>query len=502
VIQSYTYTLGPTGNRTQITEAGGTVRAYQYDSLYRLTQDKVTVGGALLYQKDFTYDPVGNRLAQTTTGLGAASVSYAYDSRDRLLTENATAYGWDTNGNLTSKAGEAVYAWDFENRLVRVELAIGTVVEHHYDADGSRVLTRTTPLEGTATAMHFLVDTAGPLSHVVSESDEAGVLGTLYARAGDEIVALLRGSETRFYHADGLGSVRRLTDEAGASPDAYAFTAFGERLHHFGSDAQPYGFAGEPLDIASGLAYHRARWMAPAIGRFAVSDSFPGSTTDPVSLHRYLFAHGDPANRRDPSGLFSLTENAVVAAIRGILTAVFRAVAGPILRTARSIRNFFWRPMPAKLKLGTMTEKAATAAVRSEYAAAGRSVHHWLFPSRWKWIPWQIRNAGFNLLSMPNMTWLTRLLGPHSFGGLNQWMGMVLKHGNWRTVLAVGTEWGIKAAIPIAAYAAYEGGAALGDIVLDTFSIDEMDQHLEDCPNDVGEFEMEMLDQSDMDGPG
>ena len=33
---SYVYTLGPTGLRTRVIEAGGTVRAFDYDELYRL----------------------------------------------------------------------------------------------------------------------------------------------------------------------------------------------------------------------------------------------------------------------------------------------------------------------------------------------------------------------------------------------------------------------------------------------------------------------------------
>jgi YD repeat-containing protein len=58
--------LGPAGNRTAIEEAGGTSRTYTYDALYRLTGETVAdTTGARVYAKSFTYDPVGNRLAQT-----------------------------------------------------------------------------------------------------------------------------------------------------------------------------------------------------------------------------------------------------------------------------------------------------------------------------------------------------------------------------------------------------------------------------------------------------
>ena len=56
------------------------------------------------------------------------------------------------------------------------------------------------------------------------------------------------GWASRFYHADHIGSVRRLTDESGAITDGYTYTAFGEPLGHSGTDVQPYAFTGEPYD--------------------------------------------------------------------------------------------------------------------------------------------------------------------------------------------------------------------------------------------------------------
>jgi YD repeat-containing protein len=192
-----------------------------------------------------TEDPVGNRQVQTTSGTappGPGSISYTYDTRDRLLTENATAYGWDDNGNLVSKSGEATYVWDFENRLIRVEKLDGTIVTHAYDADGNRVRTEVTPATGPPTVTDYLLDTSGPLSQVVAETDTTGAVTAYYVR-GDDLLSVLRpalGNQTRFYHADGLGSIRRLTDEAGSVTDSYTYTAFGELLQHLGSDPQPY----------------------------------------------------------------------------------------------------------------------------------------------------------------------------------------------------------------------------------------------------------------------
>jgi RHS repeat-associated protein len=207
---------------------------------------------------------------------------------------------------MTGRAGadSATFAWDFDGRLIRAAMANGTVVTHAYDADGNRVHTEVTPANGPPQVTNYLVDTSGALAQVVVESDAAAHPNAYYLR-GDELLAVIRPSGTRFYHADGLGSIRSLTDESGAETDHYATTAFGELLTHTGSDPNPYLFAGEAVDPSSGLSYHRARWMDPGVGRFASQDPSAGLILEPSTLHRYLYASGDPVNRTDPSGYIS-----------------------------------------------------------------------------------------------------------------------------------------------------------------------------------------------------
>src|SRR4029453_1443870 len=100
------------------------------------------------------------------------------------------------------------------------------------------------PATGPPVMTSFLVDTSGSLSHVVAETDETGTLKAYYLR-GDDLLSVLRPSGpgtylTRFFHADGLGSIRRLTNESGTLTDGYTYSAFGELLAHNGTDPQPY----------------------------------------------------------------------------------------------------------------------------------------------------------------------------------------------------------------------------------------------------------------------
>ena len=61
-------------------------------------------------------------------------------------------------------------------------------------------------------------------------------------------------------------------------------------------------YRGEQYDSDLGLYYLRARYYNPATGRFLSRDPLDGDPTDPQSLHKYLYAGGDPVNRIDPSG--------------------------------------------------------------------------------------------------------------------------------------------------------------------------------------------------------
>jgi RHS repeat-associated protein len=70
----------------------------------------------------------------------------------------------------------------------------------------------------------------------------------------------------------------------------------------------PSFYRGEQFDSDLALYYLRARYYNPATGRFLSRDPLDGDPTDPQSLHKYLYAGGDPVNRIDPSGRGDLAE--------------------------------------------------------------------------------------------------------------------------------------------------------------------------------------------------
>jgi len=71
---------------------------------------------------------------------------------------------------------------------------------------------------------------------------------------------------------------------------------------------------GEQFDPDLGLYYLRARYYNAATGRFLSRDPKDGYINVPKTLHKYLYADGDPVNMKDPTGKGALFEAALVTA--------------------------------------------------------------------------------------------------------------------------------------------------------------------------------------------
>ncbi|MCP4657328.1 MAG: RHS repeat protein, partial [bacterium] len=305
ILHSESYTRNALGSRISITEHDGSVREYRYDALERLIEE--TVGDGILTERtqQFVYDAVGNRVeASLWDSSGATTTVYTYDSRDRLLTAGGATYTWDAEGNLLSRDDGTLvdFSWDSEDRLLAGSVAGGLTKAFTYDGQGRRVAVYTSDA-GETTERHLLVDPSQSLSHIVVESDEAQVPQTTRV-LGIGLLAALHPHGPEYQHTDGLGTIRLETDASGSVVRRHAYRAFGEPVAPSGLD-DGYLFTGEPYDADLGIAYHRARWLDPAVGRFISRDPFPGVVRRPGTLHRYTYVQNDPVNRIDPTGLYA-----------------------------------------------------------------------------------------------------------------------------------------------------------------------------------------------------
>jgi RHS repeat-associated protein len=184
-------------------------------------------------------------------------------------------------------------------------------------------------INGTET--RFLVDPNQPYAQVLEEYSPSGTVQVAYVY-GLDLISQTQGAIRSYFHTDGLGSTRVLTDSTGNVLNTYNYNPFGEILNSSGSTANKYLFAGEQFDSTLGDYYLRARFYDPDSGRFTRRDSYEGSLSNPLSLHRYSYAHNNPVNNIDPTGLFTLVDAGITLtgfAILGIAYYIGSIQAGP-----------------------------------------------------------------------------------------------------------------------------------------------------------------------------
>jgi len=310
IISAYVYTLNNNGLRLRIDELMGNAVDYVYDDNSRLIRE--TRVGANAYDHQYSYDAVGNR---TEVDKDGAITAYTYNVNDRMTSAGAATYSYDANGNLisTSEAGDtSSFEYNAADRMVRATVPGGAVTDYVYDGDGIRV--SRTDASGTT---RYLVDGRNQtgVAQVIEELDGGGALQVNYTY-GMDLLSQNRSGASSYYHADGLGSVRGLTNGAENLTDTYLYDAYGNEVAATGSTDNSYRFVGEQYDPNIGFYYLRARYYDPTSGRFTSMDPASGDPQSPISLHRYLYANDNPVNYVDPTGEFTLAEMTIVQGIR------------------------------------------------------------------------------------------------------------------------------------------------------------------------------------------
>ncbi len=275
------YVHDAAGNR--VSRGGDEPAAYLYDALDRLKR----VDSAPSWET-YTYDAVGNRLTHNDKSL------WSYNDRNELLSHHTWQYAYDKNGSLiqglaTGGTGDQdwAYEWSAEKELARVVKNGVEVARFRYDPLGRRV---EKVAQGVSTK--FAYDAEDVLQALSGATSRRYIHGP----GIDEPLGEDAAGTMRYYHADALGSIAKMTDASGAVAFMRTYDSFGNPLS--GADHSGYAFTGREWDPETGLYYYRARYYDPRLGRFTSED--PIGLRGGLNLYHYVF--NNPAKSTDPFG--------------------------------------------------------------------------------------------------------------------------------------------------------------------------------------------------------
>ncbi|MFE9765900.1 LamG-like jellyroll fold domain-containing protein [Streptomyces sp. NPDC005808] len=193
----------------------GQTRTFTYNSSHELTNDVLVQGASTVASFGYGYDADGNLTSKTTTGVsGASANTYTYDWSDRLTSWNngstTTSYAYDASGNRI-RNGSDVYTYD-----ARDELTSDGKSAYDYSARGTM-------------------------------TQESGTSGTVAYRTdafGDQVVA-----GTQSYVLDALG--RNITDADTSVPSSrtFAYSGADNTIASDGDNTYTYDPAGGVVGV-------------------------------------------------------------------------------------------------------------------------------------------------------------------------------------------------------------------------------------------------------------
>ena len=297
-----TKNTGNIAKQTLTVPGASFVQAYNYDSLYRLTQAKETSGATQNWIQNWNYDRYGNRtgFSNNVSGFAPITTTPSVDPNTNRF-DLGQGFTYDKNGNVVQDHDPVTghnrqFIFNGDNKQVQVKdidnsnQATGT---YFYDGEGKRVK-KVTEQETTV----FVYSS-----------------GKLIAEYSTQLAA---EPHVNYTTTDHLGSPRIITDELGQVKSRRDFMPFGEdifatvgarsnaALHYSTStDDLRQKFTGYQKDSETSLDFAEARMYENRFGRFTAVDPFlaSGKSSNPQTFNRYNYVINNPLRLCDPNGL-------------------------------------------------------------------------------------------------------------------------------------------------------------------------------------------------------
>src|ERR1017187_3682198 len=286
-----TYKYSSTQNNGQITSSVDWITretvTYKYDALKRLLQ-----AGGTNWVENYVYDGYGNLTQMnptgTASGMPSMNLSIALDANN-VPNNRILGATYDQNGNLIVAAG-VVNQYDVANRLSEGQTNGNNY--YGYDSDNRRIYYRDNNNNETiyfygadgqklATYTYNITNNGNPQIQFTQQRYNVYFLGKLILAEGTSVAT------------DRLGSVRS------GGPGGLGYQAqypYGVEYTLTANDREKY--ATYTRDSLTGLDYATNRYYSSQWGRFLSPDPYPKRVGN-----RYAYAHNDPVNNNDPTGL-------------------------------------------------------------------------------------------------------------------------------------------------------------------------------------------------------
>ncbi len=270
--------------------------SYSYDNGGRLTgMSTKRSNGSTIVGYGYTLDDNGNHVSVDVNDvfdhapvLSAEDITYSYNSDNRITKAGSVSFGFDGNGNTTSRSGRTM-KYDKVNNLISVSGDFNA--SYTYDGLGQR---RSATRDGVTTKYVL----SG--NNVVAETNSSGTVQYYYVYGPTGLISRISASgDTRYYVADVRGSIVAMTD---ASTNAnlthkYQYDEFGKVTSSEEENINRFRYVGNKgvMYEADNLTFMRARYYDESIGRFL--------SEDPIwSTNLYPYCDNNPITRVDPEG--------------------------------------------------------------------------------------------------------------------------------------------------------------------------------------------------------
>ena len=256
----------------------------------------------------YSYDSVGNRLDERTTGsMGESFTSYTYTPTDQLHQANIHGddghrlrkFDYDEEGNLVAD-GDNSFTYNLDHTLASTTID-GRTTRFGYDARGMRILAT----DGeTGASRQWAWDTNGKFPERAVETSPSGTRGFVSAPVNGALAMISGGVDS--YVPDWLGGVSAVVSPGGEVLERHDYDPYGNVRTNgtAGPDngTNPLRFNAMYDDPTLGGRYALPlRSYDRTTGRFDGLDPVPSSIREPVTSS-YAYALDRPTVLLDPTG--------------------------------------------------------------------------------------------------------------------------------------------------------------------------------------------------------